>query len=257
MISATLLTQVAFVSESQVGPAAAPINAIILSILPLIGGFILLIILRRQRRTFLKIFVGGAFLVAGFAIFFLILASSIYVAFSQPDWDLAYNIAAPLSLVLNILFVYIILSAKVSQKSKNVVSVLYGGGIGTLLGTSLPLWTGLLMAMGISIYDIYSVSRGPIREIVKESKGAEELIPGLSYVSRDWEIGLGDLGIYSMLISLAETSFGLVACAFSMIGILIGSLLTLQLLKKREFLPGLPLTCLIGAIPIVFFMILP
>jgi hypothetical protein len=257
MINANLQTQVGFVSESTVGVAAVPINAIILSILPLVGGLILLIILRNRRQLILKAFIGGAFLVAGFVIFFLILSSSIYIGFSRPNWDLAFNLAIPLSLVLNIAFVYIVLSAKVSQKSKNVVAVLYGGGIGTLLGTSLQMWTGLLMAMLISIYDIYSVRRGPIKEIVKVSKEGGELIPGLSYVSRDWEIGLGDLGIYSMLISLAETSFGLIACALSMIGILIGSVLTLQLLKKREFLPGLPLTCLFGAIPIVFFIILP
>jgi hypothetical protein len=40
-----------------------------------------------------------------------------------------------------------------------------------------------------------------------------------------------------------------------MIGIMIGSLLTLHLLKKRELLPGLPITTLLGAIPIVIFMI--
>nr|MDO8132715.1 hypothetical protein [Candidatus Njordarchaeum guaymaensis] len=255
-ISAIYITPIEFIPESQGGIAAAAINAIILSSLPLIGGLILLIILKKRRRLFLKLFIGAGFLLAGFTIFSLILASAILVGFNWIQGDLAFVVAFPLSLVLNIIFVYIILSARVSQKAKNIVAVLYGGGIGTLLGTALPLWTGLLMVTGISIYDIYSVRSGPIKEIVKVSKEGEELIPGLSYVSSDWEIGLGDLGIYSMLISLAETQFGLIACASSMIGIFIGSVLTLQLLKKREFLPGLPLTSLIGAIPIVAFMIL-
>jgi presenilin-like A22 family membrane protease len=159
-------------------------------------------------------------------------------------------------LILNIILVFVILSNKVPQGTKNIAAMIYGGGIGTLLGTALPLWTGLLMVMGISMYDIYSVRSGPIKEIVKVSKEQQEAIPGLSYVSSDWEIGLGDLGIYSMLVSLAQTQFGLIACMASIIGVLAGSLLTLQLLKKREFLPGLPITSLIGAIPIVIFMIL-
>lgn len=255
-INAIYITPIEFIPESQGGIAAAAVNAIILSILPLIGGLILLIILKKRRRLFLKLFIGAGFLLAGFTIFSLILASAILIGFDWVRGDLAFAVAVPLSLVLNIIFVFVILSARVSQKLKNVVAVLYGGGIGTLLGTALPLWTGLLMVTGISIYDVYSVRSGPIKEIVKVSKETEELVPGLSYVSSDWEIGLGDLGIYSMLISLAETQFGLIACASSMIGIFIGSVLTLQLLKKREFLPGLPLTSLIGAIPIVVFIIL-
>jgi hypothetical protein len=213
-------------------------------------------ILKKRKKFFLKLFIGVGFLLAGFTIFSLILGSAIMIGFNWVQGDLAFAVAVPLSLILNIIFVYIVLSARVSQKPKNIVALLYGGGIGTLLGTALPLWTGLLMVLGISIYDVYSVRSGPIKEIVEVSKEGEELIPGLSYVSSDWEIGLGDLGIYSMLISLAETQFGLVACVTSMIGIFIGSVLTLQLLKKREFLPGLPLTSLIGAIPIVVFIIL-
>jgi hypothetical protein len=255
-INAIYITPIEPFPESQGGIAAAAINAIIFSSLPLIGGLILLMILKKRRTLLLKVFIGMGFLLAGFTIFSLIIASAILVGFNWVQGDLAFAFAFPLSLVLNIIFIYVVLSARVSQKAKNFVAVLYGGGIGTLLGTALPLWTGLLMVMGISIYDIYSVRSGPIKEIVKVSKEGEELIPGLSYVSSDWEIGLGDLGIYSMLISLAETQFGVIACVSSMIGIFIGSVLTLQLLKKREFLPGLPLTSLIGGIPIVIFMVL-
>jgi hypothetical protein len=256
MINAIYITPIEFIPESQGGIAAAAFNAVILSSLPLIGGLMLLMILKKRKKILLKLFIGVGFLLGGFTIFSLILASAIMLSFNWVQGDIAFAVAVPLSLILNITFVYVVLSARVSQKPKNIVALLYGGAIGTLLGTALPLWTGLLMVLGVSIYDVYSVRSGPLKEIVEVSKEEEELIPGLSYVSRDWEIGLGDLGIYSMLISLAETQFGLVACVSSMIGIFIGSVLTLQLLKKREFLPGLPLTSLIGAIPIIIFMIL-
>jgi hypothetical protein len=256
MINAIYITPIEFIPESQGGIAAAAFNAVILSSLPLIGGLILLMILKKRKKVLLKLFIGVGFLLGGFTIFSLILASAMMISFNWVQGDLAFAIAVPLSLILNIIFVYVVLSARVSQKPKNIVALLYGGAIGTLLGTALPLWTGLLMVFGVSIYDVYSVRSGPLKEIVEVSKEEEELIPGLSYVSRDWEIGLGDLGIYSMLISLAETQFGLVACVSSMIGIFIGSVLTLQLLKKRELLPGLPLTSLIGAIPIIVFMVL-
>lgn len=255
-ISAIYVTPIEFISESEGGIFAAAFNAIILSILPLIGGLIILVILRKRSRLILKIFIGTAFLLSGFTIFTLTIGSAILTFSNGTQGDLSFIIAIPLGFIVNIILVYVILSDKVSQRSKNTAAVIYGGGVGTLLGTALPLWTGLLMVMGISVYDIYSVRRGPIKEIVKVSKEEKEVIPGLSYVSSDWEIGLGDLGIYSMLASLALTQFGLIACIASIVGILIGSILTLQLLKKREFLPGLPLTCLVGAIPIVIFMLL-
>lgn len=255
-INAVYLAPLEFIPESQGGIAAAAFNAIILSILPFVGALVILVILRKHKKVLLKAFIGVGFLLAGFTIFSIILASALMVTFVTLQGETAFIIAIPTSLALNIILVFVILSSRVPQGAKNVAAVIYGGGIGTLLGTSLPLWTGLLMVMGISLYDIYSVRSGPIKEIVKVSKEQQEVIPGLSYMTSDWEIGLGDLGIYSMLVSLAETQFGPIACAASILGVVVGSLLTLQLLKKREFLPGLPITSLVGAIPIVIFMIL-
>lgn len=247
--------QLNFLPGSEGGIATDAINAIIISILPFIGGLLILLILRKRSNLVLKIFVGTAFLIAGFAIFTIIFVSPIQTILSGIQGDLAFVIAMVLSFALNTVLIYVVLRERVPQKAKNVAAVIYGGGIGTLLGITLPLWTGLLAVALISAYDIYSVRSGPLRKIVKVSQEEQVSLPGLSYVSKDWEIGLGDLGIYSMLVSLALIQFNLIACIASMIGIMIGSLLTLQLLKKRELLPGLPITTLLGAIPIVIFMI--
>lgn len=244
-----------FVSISQGGIAEAAINAIIISILPFVGGLVLLLIIRKRGEFVLKIFIGTAFLISGFAIFAIIFYSALQTVLAQVQGDLVFNLAMVLSFALNVILVYVVLREHVPQKAKNVAAVIYGGGIGTLLGIVLPLWTGLLAVALISAYDIYSVRSGPIKKIVKVSQEEKVTLPGLSYVSRDWEIGLGDLGIYSMLVSLALTQFNLIACLASMIGIIVGSLLTLQLLKKRELLPGLPITSLVGSIPIVIFII--
>lgn len=247
--------QLNFLPGSEGGIAADAINAIIISTLPIIGALVILLILRKRSNLILKIFVGTAFLIAGFAIFTIILVSPVQTILIGIQGDLAFVIAMILSFALNTVLIYVVLRERVPQKAKNVAAVIYGGGIGTLLGITLALWTGLLAVALISAYDIYSVRSGPLRKIVKVSQEEQVSLPGLSYVSRDWEIGLGDLGIYSMLVSLALIQFNLIACIASMIGIMIGSLLTLHLLKKRELLPGLPITTLLGAIPIVIFMI--
>jgi hypothetical protein len=247
--------QLQFVSIPQGGIATYAINAVIIGSLPFIGALIILFIIRKRGELVLKIFIGTAFLISGFAIFTVVFSSVLQIVLTGVQGDLVFTIAMVLSLALNIILVYVILRERVPQKAKNVAAVIYGGGIGTLLGTVLPLWTGLLAVALISAYDIYSVRSGPLKKIVKVSQEEKIPLPGLSYVSRDWEIGLGDLGIYSMLVSLALTQFNLIACIASMIGIIIGSLVTLQLLKKRELLPGLPITSLLGSIPIVIFLI--
>jgi len=254
-LTAGAFPQLEFVTLPQGGIATNVVNAIIISSLPFVGALILLFMIRKRSELVLKIFIGVAFMISGFAIFAIIFSSVLQIVLPAIQGDLVFTFATIMSFVLNIILVYVILRDHVPQKAKNVAAVIYGGGIGTLLGTVLPLWTGLLAVTLISIYDIYSVRSGPLKKIVKVSQEEKMPLPGLSYVSRDWEIGLGDLGIYSMLVSLAFTQFNLIACIASMIGIIVGSLLTLQLLKKREMLPGLPITSLLGSIPIVIFLI--
>jgi hypothetical protein len=41
--------------------------------------------------------------------------------------------------------------------------------MGAFLAVILPTWTVLFMLIGLSLYDIYSVKRGPIRDIVESS----------------------------------------------------------------------------------------
>ncbi len=60
------------------------------------------------------------------------------------------------------------------------------------------------------------------------------------------QLGLGDLTFYSMLSGHMLLWFGFMPFVTSLIGILIGSLITFRLVEKRGIFPGLPFPILLG-----------
>lgn len=95
---------------------------------------------------------------------------------------------------------------------------------------------------------------------VSRKKPDDEFDLMLMYDNPNWSLGLGDFVIYSMFTSAVLTycllylpyyifyspSLGLILpwliFFISMLGLLLGFFLTLRLLKKRDYLPGLPIT---------------
>ena len=93
---------------------------------------------------------------------------------------------------------------------------------------------------------MFAVFYGPVGKIAARS-GLDEL-QGLSYSFKDIQMGLGDLVFYSMLSGSMLFSFGLISCFVSILGILVGSFLTLLILEKKSIFPGLPLPILLGLV---------
>lgn len=123
--------------------------------------------------------------------------------------------------------------------------------IGTFLGFSIPLFTSLILLLGLSIYDVVSVYKGPI------GKMAERIDIG-SFVGAvvnygDLTIGMGDLVFYSMLVNTALVNLGLTSAVAASIGVLAGSYGALRILEKRNMFPGLPIPLLTGmALALIF-----
>ncbi|MFX0051743.1 MAG: hypothetical protein ACFE8U_10685 [Candidatus Hermodarchaeota archaeon] len=157
---------------------------------------------------------------------------------------------------------------------KNVMMVFFGAMIGSMLAVHLGLLTTLLILIGLSIYDIFAVFRGPLKGIIEHGrKTAEEfekniellnegeieyekvpLLPALPVYSTPLiNIGLGDFAFFSMLISAAvvisaslsnSISLPLIATlplVFTLLGLFLGAYFTFKLLEKERALPGLPL----------------
>jgi hypothetical protein len=75
-------------------------------------------------------------------------------------------IVAPFAVPIGIALGYFIVSKKVTLDRKNVSLLFAGALMGAFLATLIPLWIVLPLMVGISLFDIYSVRRGPIKKII-------------------------------------------------------------------------------------------
>jgi len=336
------------------------INALTFIIPAIIGGFCIALLFKYRKKITLKFFFGGALFFAGTFISFFFADSILYLIQTQfySLFILNYNqfnielFNLPPFIFLDELYffvifccglisfwmAFIITSRKFEKRLKNYAILIVSALMGAFLSVILPTFTVIILLVALSIYDIYSVRRGPIKDIVKYTLEDEEkyfnykeennkdypsisstknnisivhisnkiqhlfsisakinvnnelnnkpkkksflqrfkktskelddtdfLLSSMTYSHRDWDVGIGDLVFYSMLASQPLTpyfifnhglflldKFGIwifwLICLFTIIGILIGFIITIHLLERNSMLPGLPCSIALGLI---------
>jgi len=260
-----------FIPEGQgtVDPLIGLLNATILIIISFIGAVFIYFLLKKGKENMLKIILFITFsFVGGFMLFLFNL--SLLFMFSLYSF-LYLILVLILSLFIGIILTTMIFSKKFSKFLflRNISLMIFGALIGAFLGLVLPTWTSILLLIGLSLYDIYAVFKGPIKKIIElessNDNNNESIINNckkfnilfLSII--DYEIGLGDLSFYSMLVCLSyklsnELSFitihgsfiVLIPCLMSIVGIIMGAYITFKLLNYYELLPGLPISIGLG-----------
>jgi len=252
-------------SETEGGLFFALLNAIFYTLFAIIGITLIYYAIKYGKEKLLKIFFIFCFGFMGvFLIFFFLY---LVLIISGVIEDIYYILIIIISIVIGLYLSYSLLAKNSSPSVKNAALLLYGSFIGAFLGIVLPTWTAFLLIGILSIYDIIAVFRGPIKKIIEMTENDEDrnLPMDLTYATRNWEIGLGDLAFYSMLSThtlllgfrldfLIEFNLlgAIIPCASTTFGILLGAYITFKLLKKRSLLPGLPISVGLG---VAFFLI--
>ena len=379
----------AVVSEEGGGTEAASaglVNALMFVVPAIIGGFGIALLFKYRKKLTLKFFFGGALFFAGAFITFIfadnilyLIQTKLYEVFtidSDPynvnlfsttpllSFNLIYYMMIAFCVFISLVTAYIISSRKFQITTKNYALLFQSALMGAFLSVILPTFTVVILLVALSLYDIYSVRRGPIKEIVKyamedemklngnnfqnsnvksnhfciqrfsqfsklfsvaskvsikttpkeirapnfgvenptvarqnqeapprvslmpkntssknkilqrfkKSKNdlhdedfdeTDSILTSMTYSSREWDIGIGDLVFYSMLASQPLTPYfisnhgGYLMATFgswifwlisicTIIGILIGFIITIRLLERNSMLPGLPLSIALG-----------
>jgi len=95
------------------------------------------------------------------------------------------------------------------------------------------------------------------RLLSNKGMDAEHLMKSMTYNTEQWDLGIGDLVFYSMLVG-HSFQFGagyydkigifapILMFVLSFIGIAIGFVITIRLLERNKILPGLPMSMFIG-----------
>jgi hypothetical protein len=238
---------------------AGLMNGVFFTITAAASSILIYFAVKKKGEAALKYLMGGSFLLLTFML--LIFFGDIAYAVILTD-ELTYVIVSTIHMIisgiLSIYLIYMFLTEKMGPKLKNIYVMIIGILIGAFLAIIFPTWTAITMLMGISIWDIISVKKGPIRKIMELTGGIDpdyeknRLDPAhlnvqeLSDIS-EIEIGVGDLAFYSMLTAHSLTATGNILVALmAAIGILFGSYLTIRELKHNKILPGLPLSIFLG-----------
>ena len=251
MITAALLGIIVFLSgfrlyaepipESEFGFLAAVGNAILFVVLATVGATLVVLLLKYGRERFLRYLLIGAF--SFISIVVALYFGYMYVIVLQfVDTILALLILLALVMTIGLAF----MTVDEHNRMKNGGLLIFGAAIGAFLGVVLPVWTSVLLLLGLAIYDYFSVKRGPIRQIVELTEDDPDKLGALAVSTAEWDIGLGDVAFYGMMTVLALVNFGFLPAILAVIGIIAGFLITLKMLEKRGIMAGLPIPVALG-----------
>jgi len=231
-------------SESEMGATGAFLNMIFYISIAAVGGFFLYILFRKAKVNILKlIFAVFYFLTSFFAV--LLLEDEILIILGIQEINIIIYIVPVL---FSASFITYISVFSRFEKAKRIAIILFSSLMGFLLGISLPILTLTFTLVALSFYDIYSVKKGPIRNIMKtiEEKQDQFDTLALTYTSRYAEIGLGDLIFYTALNVRVIIDYSIISIVMTLLGMLIGLLITCKILEKEHLVPGLPLPSLLA-----------
>jgi hypothetical protein len=147
---------------------------------------------------------------------------------------------AIIGVIIGIFACMVFIFNKGNQKIKNALIAVLGIVIGSVFGVVLPLPAFLILIVLISLFDIYSVFKGPINKIFQKSNTSfnpKNVELGIKSIA----IGIGDFIFYSSFVTFVTKELGYTFGISTLIGILVGIKITEQMLLKYGRFPGLPI----------------
>ncbi len=213
-------------------PTGMAFSALLLILLLWLVSVLIYLLVKRGLKTLVRFLVGFALVFVSFTVtnFYLVSVLEYFHALNERTWWLAYLLPV-------LLVIAIVRSMILGKELKGLVAGVLGSCIGAFLAFMLPTITIVLLVLLLILYDIYAVYKGPIKKMLEEG----ETIGELSFEIEGLEIGLGDSVFYAMLPAHFLVYFGFSAGVASVIGIILGTYVSLKFLEKAEFIPGLPI----------------
>jgi len=155
---------------------AALANALIYVVMVLIGGIFILALVKFGRFRTITVLFASLTGIACFSLGVFFFAAIGVLAFNSllsPLVSLPQAITQQLfdsSVILaSFLFAGVAVLATgigvLGRPLRNIILIIFGAMFGSLLGIHFPLWSTALILIGLALYDIFAVFRGPIKGI--------------------------------------------------------------------------------------------
>ncbi|MGA1821403.1 MAG: hypothetical protein ACMUIG_02625 [Thermoplasmatota archaeon] len=301
-----------FVADEESGTSGQAFaglgNALIFIIPAIVGSFVIVAAVRYGKKRLLKMVFRGLLTLTTAMIIMMFLYILSELISSVTWWTYASTIpfmgtvitvgidsgSFLLYLVMAFIGGYVttavIFTRGFKRSERNGALILLSAFMGAFMAVIMPTWTILFLLIGLALWDIYAVFKGPIKDMVElDMKGnmmaslrdridldplgdkSEEFpFQNMTYDSGTWALGIGDLVFYSVLgahslfysIPYVRTE-GIWMMPFFfvpvLIAILAGFAYTIYRLTRSKgdsILPGLPIPMFLGVGVFVIMMII-
>lgn len=212
--------------------------------------FIAVWLIKRKKAS---VFTWVIFLATSLALFLMTLLTTSTVASYFLDANSALALSLILAAAVTVAFAFVTRVPKFYVAGPLITGLL-SAEAGSIFASTIPLLTALLLAAIFSIYGIYAVFRGPLRQLV--TIAPTEALTAVTSRVGEFTLGTGDTIFYSMLPAIALLqSASAVAGTFvlnlpfalsTMLAIDVGVVITLYLPSRSKMLPGLPIPMGLG-----------
>jgi len=226
------------------------LNILAIAIISTLSLFVFFRMLKTKRQVALRILVA-TFIIGGM-LSTLLFGKHLFI-FLNLESPLFLLIVAVVAYV-GTYFAYLAFVDALSDRARNILFVLCSGTLGSFIGVLLPMLAIIGISLFLSIVDIILISRGTVERIVGEAE-YEQLVMKIAFSNNEWGIGIGDLTCYSMVVASSSLSYGFLVGGFSLLLILVGSLLSLLLAIKMIRIPGLPISIVLGLLPSIAMLV--
>lgn len=224
-------------------PTGAVVNSLAFLALVLAGTAILLTLARRRKLNLLHLLLAASLMLSSWLIL------EIYLGLFLGGYPWASGLIDTASLLISGLLAILVLKP-FSNLLLNLLLILYGTMAGALFATLLTPMSTIAVASTLAAYDLYSVTRGPLRKFLetvtaeteeREIRGSP--LRGAVLHLGQLSLGMGDVLVYSMLstVFFLTPSPSSARWALASAALIAGFLATLQMLNRRRFMPALPL----------------
>ncbi|MCG3215186.1 MAG: hypothetical protein KAS63_00570 [Candidatus Heimdallarchaeota archaeon] len=233
--------------QGEINQPVQFMEGIILVSIAILSGILIVVAIRRNLEKVLKVFFSISLFISSISVFWLhgYLIKSKYsevLIDSNPLTTLIRwidVIMAIFGLIVGISTFFVLILEKGDSNYKNALIFTMGIAIGTIFGLIFHIVTFFTLLILISIFDIYSVFRGPISKIFEKTHLA--VLPQNRQNERTMvAIGIGDFIFYSALVTFISSKYSLVFGLCSMVGIIVGIKITEKMLYRYTKFPGLP-----------------
>ena len=219
-------------------PGASIGNGLYFVVLLALAATVFYVLIKRKSKRVIKGLIVLSMTTAS------LLLSVIYLLALFPYFDGVYYAIAAAAVAITVLFDLAIF--RLGSMPRNVVVICLGGALGIFFAKYVPMSSAIVLLVFLAVYDIIAVYKGPVGKIAQSS--GLDVLQGLSFSFKDIQMGLGDLVFYSMMMGVMVFGFpqSILPTIATVIGILVGSIITFFALEKKDIFPGLPFPIMMG-----------